>query len=71
MSTRCTGPVELLKNGEAGYLAENSTEGIKCGLKAILTQPEIYRRLVLAAKENTEYFDIEKQINMIDHLLEE
>ena len=71
MSTRCTGPVELLKNGEAGYLAENSTEGIKCGLKAILTQPEIYRRLVLAAKENTEYFDIEKQINMIDHLLVE
>lgn len=71
MSTRCTGPVELLKNGEAGYLVENSTEGIKCGLKAILIQPEVYHRLVLAAKENMGCFDVKKQINIIEQMIEE
>ena len=69
MSTRCTGPVELLKDGEAGYLVENSTEGIKNGLKAILTDPEVYPHLTCAAKENTKRFDIKKQIKLIENCL--
>lgn len=71
MSTRCTGPVELLKNGEAGYLVENSTEGIKNGLKAILTKPEVYHQLFRVSKDNLiRCLDIQKQIILIEKMLD-
>lgn len=71
MSTRCTGPVELLKNGEAGYLVENSTEGIKCGLRSILAEPQTYKQLRQKAKENMKCFDITKQIRLIEKMLDD
>ena len=70
MSTRCTGPVELLRNGDAGYLTDNSTEGILQGLEKILTDPACYRELCTKAKANTNHFDINKQISEIEILMD-
>ena len=36
LSTMCTGPTEILNDGEYGVLVDNSTEGIYNGLKSIL-----------------------------------
>ncbi|MGM9658372.1 MAG: glycosyltransferase [Eubacteriales bacterium] len=69
MSTRCTGPVELLKDGIAGYLVENSTEGIKNGLKAILTETQTYEHLKRKAKEKTRCFDIKKQMRLVEQII--
>ena len=70
MSTRCTGPVELLKDGEAGCLVENSEEGILAGLEKILTDPDYYRELQEKARRNTDNFDIDRQIALVEDLLD-
>jgi glycosyltransferase involved in cell wall biosynthesis len=70
MSTRCTGPVELLKDGKAGCLVENSTEGILSGLEQILTDPEYYQDLRHKATVNTGNFDITAQIHCVESLLD-
>jgi len=70
MSTRCTGPVELLKNGEAGCLVENSEEGVLVGLEKILADSDYYRELQKKARRNTENFDIDKQIALVENLLD-
>jgi glycosyltransferase involved in cell wall biosynthesis len=70
MSTRCTGPVELLKDGEAGCLVENSTEGILSGLERILTDRECYQDLCSKAMANTDNFDIAAQIDCVESLLD-
>lgn len=71
MSTRCTGPVELLKDGEAGLLVENSTQGILFGLERILTDREFYLDLKERARKSTGHFDIFMQMALIEALLDE
>lgn len=70
LSTRCTGPVELLRDGDAGMLVENSTEGITNGLRRVLTDPAEYAALKAKAAANTENFDIQKQMKEIEELLD-
>lgn len=70
MSTRCTGPVELLKDGEAGCLVENSTEGILAGLERILTDGSFYQMLREKAGANTGNFDIGAQIAEVEALID-
>ncbi len=70
MSTRCTGPVELLNNGEAGCLVDNSTAGILSGLEQILTDRAYYQNLCDKAMANTDNFDIAAQIKHIESLLD-
>jgi glycosyltransferase involved in cell wall biosynthesis len=46
LSTSCTGPTEILQNGEYGILVENSSEGVYNGLKYFLehrTELEYFR----------------------------
>ena len=69
MSTRCVGPVELLKNGAAGYLVENSMEGIREGMRDILTSSETYEKYLQIAAANTNNFNLVKQIQIIDDLI--
>ena len=70
MSTRCTGPVELLKDGKAGCLVENSTDGVLRGLERILTEACYYQELCVKARENTNNFNIFNQIAMVEALLD-
>lgn len=39
LTTDCAGMKEILNNGEAGMIADNSREGLKSGLKAFLENP--------------------------------
>lgn len=71
MSTRCTGPIELLKNGEAGYLVENSTEGIRNGLRTVLSVPDMREPLRQCALKSLERFQIDNQIMIIEKMLDE
>ena len=41
LSTKCTGPTEILNDGEYGLLVENSVDGIYNGLKRVLDNPSI------------------------------
>lgn len=70
MSTRCTGPVELLKDGEAGLLVANSTEGILDGLERVLTEVSFYKELCAKAQENKNNFNIANQIAIVEALLD-
>lgn len=70
MSTRCTGPVELLNDGEAGLLVENSTEAIAEGLRRVLTEEKLYDRLRHKAAENTGRFNINERIRQIEEMLD-
>lgn len=70
MSTRCTGPVELLKDGEAGFLVENSTQGIREGLERVLADGAFYAGLRRKAAENTQHFEVSRQIAQVENLLD-
>lgn len=70
MSTRCTGPVELLKDGEAGCLVENSTQGIREGLERVLADGVFYAGLRRKAAENTQHFEVSRQIAQVENLLD-
>lgn len=71
ISTRCTGPVELLKDGEAGLLVENSTEGIRDGLLKILTEDGYYAQMKEIAAKNTDNFDAAEIVRQIEDLFDE
>ncbi len=55
VATNCTGPTEILRNGDFGLLVENSEEGIYEGLKSLLTDPvrmeDVRSRAVLGAEQ--------------------
>lgn len=70
MSTRCTGPVELLQDGKAGLLVENSTEGIRDGLLQILTDDSIRIGMTQIVQKNKNRFRIDSQIEKIEELLD-
>ena len=40
LSTKCTGPTEILYDGEYGILVENNDDSIYKGMKEVLTQKE-------------------------------
>ena len=69
MATRCTGPIELLEDGKAGLLVENSTEGIVEGLRKVLLQPETMSWL--RSIDNTRRFNWRDIIRQIENLLDE
>ncbi|MEN6316049.1 MAG: glycosyltransferase [Clostridiaceae bacterium] len=68
LSTNCTGPCEILDNGEYGMIVENSTEGLYQGIKKIMTDKDLY----LHYKENTvkrlPFFDENRIINEVENL---
>lgn len=70
MSTRCAGPTELLKNGEAGYLVENSLEGIQNGLRKVFLNPEMLDPLKRKALNSIDRFCIDNQIKIIEDILD-
>ena len=65
MSTACTGPTEILNNGEFGILVDNSSEGVYNGLKNILDNKEILEELKIKSQERYMDFDEETIIKEI------
>ena len=70
MSTRCTGPTELLENGKNGLLVDNNTDAIYEGLKKIRTDNDVYENLKVLAKNNVSKFNFKEQMAKIEELFD-
>lgn len=69
LSTKCTGPCEILDNGKYGAIVENSEEGLYQGLKELLSDPNkllYYREKV---KERQDFFEEEQICGEIELIL--
>lgn len=67
LSTACTGPTEILKNGEYGILVENSSEGVYQGLKQVLDNKDCLEYYRQKSKERYMDFDENK---IVDDIIE-
>lgn len=65
LSTTCTGPTEILKNGEYGILTDNSSDGIYQGIKNILDNPDCLEHFRKKSSERYMDFDENKIVNEI------
>ena len=70
MSTNCTGPCEILDNGNYGAIVENSEEGLYEGLKQLLNEPDKLLYYKEKAKERKDFFDEEQICKKIEGLFE-
>ena len=70
VSTKCSGPIEILRNGENGLLVENSEEGLYKGLKEIINSNELYINYKnRAVKEGTK-FGVDNFIKSVEEILD-
>lgn len=65
LSTACTGPTEILNNGEYGILVDNSSDGVYYGIKNILDNKEILQTMKSKSQERYIDFDEETIVNEI------
>ncbi len=70
MSTRCTGPCEILSDGKYGMIVENSEDGICEGLRKLATDGELLNHYRKMTAERMEFFDEERIIAQIKELWE-
>lgn len=71
LSTKCTGPCEILDDGKYGVIVENSEEGLYQGLKEFLTDRDKLLKYKEKAKERKDFFDEERICKEIEGLLGE
>jgi len=57
VSTRCTGPSEILADGEYGLLVENSTAGIYDGVQRMMSDRVLYQHYKAKTQERAPFFD--------------
>lgn len=70
ISTRCTGPTEILENGKYGILVDNSEEGVYWGVKQALSNPEGLCIFKEKSLERCWFFDESRIIDQIISLIE-
>ncbi len=68
LSTRCTGPIEILNDGEYGFLVDNCSEGIYSGMKNVLINPSILDKYIKNAEKRYLDFDENKIFGEIINL---
>ncbi len=68
LSTKCTGPCEILDGGRYGILVENSEEGLYQGIKDLLENPDKLAYYKERAKERKDFFDEDKIVKQIEEL---
>jgi glycosyltransferase involved in cell wall biosynthesis len=71
ISTRCSGPVELLDNGKYGMIVENSEEGLYKGVKQLLLSKDERRKYELLSGQRKSFFNIDKIMFQIEDLIED
>lgn len=71
VSTRCSGPVELLDNGEYGILTDNTVEALTEGVKLILSDDELRTNLAKKAIERRKFFYKDKVVSMWEKVINE
>ena len=71
LTTNCAGMDELLENGKYGKIVENNTEGIYIGMKEILDSKNEYNKYLALAKERSDYFIMDKNIQIYEEIFDE
>ena len=69
LSTKCTGPCEILDNGIYGMIVENSFEGLYRGIKKIIKDKKLYNHYKEQTKKRMDFFNEEKIIDQIEKVL--
>ena len=70
VSTKCSGPIEILRNGENGLLVENSEEGLYKGIKEIINSGELYMNYKNKAVEEGTKFGVDNFIKSLEEILD-
>ena len=65
ISTKCTGPCEILDNGKYGLLVENSRKGLYYGIKLMADNPQLVKLYRQKAKKRFEFFSEETIMKQI------
>lgn len=68
LSTRCTGPVEILADGEYGMIVDNSEDGLYEGLKQMITDDVLRARYREMARKRIGFFDEDRILAQIEGL---
>lgn len=71
LSTKCTGPTEILDGGKYGMLVENSEEGLYQGLKSLLGDRELLDSYREKAALRKPFFSEDAILSQITRLFEE
>ena len=69
LSTDCSGPCEILDNGEYGMIVENSEEGLYNGILKLIQDPELLEKYKSKTKERTEFFDEDTYMQKIEKII--
>lgn len=70
LSTRCSGPVELLENGKYGMIVENSETGLYEGLKQLLLNSDERKKYELLSAQRKSFFNINHIMAQIENLID-
>ncbi len=70
ISTRCTGPREILDGGRYGMLVENSESGLYEGLRKLSEDPQLLGTYRSKTKQRSDFFNEERILNEILQLFE-
>lgn len=68
VSTYCTGPNEILNEGEYGLLVENDEDSLYAGLASVLSDNDLFGELCVKAEIGSRTFQEEKIIKQIENL---
>ena len=70
LTTRCSGMDEILDNGTAGMIVENSSDGIYQGLVKLLSQPELLASYADKAKRKSSYYQQHNNATKVEELFD-
>ena len=71
LSTKCTGPIELLDDGKYGMLVENSEKGLREGIEKLLINKDLLDKYRNATVERRNFFSVKKCIEEFERIFEE
>lgn len=71
VSTRCTGPLELLENGKYGLMAESeNVEDLSEKMKKLILDKKLREEYSILSKERAKVFEINKTIERIESIID-
>lgn len=69
LSTDCSGPCEILDNGEYGMIVENSEDGLYNGMLKLIQDPELLEKYKSKTKERSKFFDEDTYMQKIEKII--
>ena len=70
ISTRCTGPVELLENGKYGLLTEHGSEDIQKAIELLIEDRDKLFYYKEMAKKRKRFFDVDNSVKEWERILD-